>query len=195
MQVSGPTAYVRCRTAVLLSVFFLAIIISGWAQSDVNEVHITPHTKTISSFAPEPAIRSAPTYRSNVNLVLVNVTVLDHAQRSVSGLSVQDFALVEDKHPQAIKYFSSDDQPLSLSIVLDASSSMGPRMEQARRAVLELVRTSNPLDDLSLVVVGDTPKLALDFTDDIGLRSTPPPPKDDASVGVPGGQAGRRLSG
>jgi Ca-activated chloride channel family protein len=161
MQVSGTSAGCCCRKVATLFVFLLTAVALAWPQSDVNAVHVLPQSARASSFT------SRSTFRRNVDLVLVNVTVLDHSNRAISGLSAQDFALAEDKRPQAIKYFSADDQPLSLSIVLDASSSMGPRMEQARRAVLDLVRTANPLDDVSLVIVGDKPTLALDFSDNL----------------------------
>jgi Ca-activated chloride channel family protein len=163
MFVPGPNAPDCCRKIAAVLVFLLASVAAMPAQSpsDVSAVPILPHTDRVTRNT------HAPTYRSDVNLVLVNVTVLDHSNRAVSGLSAEDFALAEDKQPQAIKYFSSDDQPLSLAIVLDASSSMGPRMEQARRAVLDLVRTANPLDDVSVVIVGDKPTLAFDFADNL----------------------------
>jgi Ca-activated chloride channel family protein len=106
-------------------------------------------------------------FRSNVDLVLVNVTVLDHSNHTVTGLAAADFSLLEDKQSQSIKYFSSEDQPLSLAIVLDASASMAPRIEQVRKAVLDLIRSSNPLDDISLVTVGDKPRIDFHFDDSI----------------------------
>lgn len=131
------------------------------AQSDSSIVHVLPRTDSVS------AISSRSMFRSNVDLVLVPVTVLDHSNRTVTGLSPADFSLLENKQVQSIKYFSSEDQPLSLAIVVDASDSMAPRMEQVRKAVLELVRSSNPLDDISVVTVGDKPYVDFHFEDSI----------------------------
>ena len=136
------------------------------AQSDASIVHVLPRTDTVS------AASSPSTFRSNVDLVLVPVTVLDHSNHAVTGLSSTDFSLLEDKQLQSIKYFSSEDQPLSLAIVLDASASMAPRIEQARNAVLDLVRSSNPLDDISLVTVGDKPYVDFHFDDSINSLSS-----------------------
>jgi len=163
MSVLRSNAVESCWKCGLLLILYLSAANIGLAQSDVAAVHILPHLDRVT-----PSARQA-TFRSNVDLVLVNVTVLDHANRTVMGLTPANFSLLEDKHPQTIKYFSSDDQPLSLSIVLDASASMAPRMEQARKAVLDLVRTANPLDDISLVIVGDKPTVAVSFEDPVDM--------------------------
>jgi len=143
----------------LAVVLYLIAAVAAVAQSDANVVHVLPHSDRVS-YQPRES-----TFRSNVDLVLVNVTVLDRSNRTVTGLASDDFSLLEDKRPQTIKYFSSDDQPLSLAIVLDASASMASKMEQARRTVLELAGTANPSDDVSLVVVGDKPSVELSFDD------------------------------
>lgn len=161
MFVLGSKTGESCWKAALLLIVYLSAATVVLAQSDVAAVHILPRIAKRS-----PSARQA-TFRRDVDLVLVNVTVLDHANRTVTGLAPSDFSILEDKQPQSIKYFSSDDQPLSLAIVLDASASMAPRMEQARKAVLELVQTANPLDDISVVVVGDTPRIELAFDDSL----------------------------
>jgi Ca-activated chloride channel family protein len=57
------------------------------------------------------------------------------------------------------------DEPLSLVVVLDASASMAPKMQEARTALTELVNRSNPQDDFALIIIGDTPRVALRFDD------------------------------
>lgn len=47
-----------------------------------------------------------PTFRSNVNLVLVDVVVRDSAGNIVRGLTADDFQLVEDGRPQQIASFA-----------------------------------------------------------------------------------------
>jgi len=160
MFVPGPKTHAGCSIAVLLLVLSLVAAPSA-AQSVDSQVHVLPRS---ASYTPSGRL---PTFQRDVDLVLVNVTVLDRFNRAVTGLSRKDFSLLEDRQPQTIKYLSSDDQPLSLAIVLDASASMAPRLQQARKAVLDLVRTSNPADDISLVIVGDLPKVAFGFNDPI----------------------------
>jgi Ca-activated chloride channel family protein len=96
--------------------------------------------------------------------VLVPVTVLDSTQKLVNGLQLDNFSLVDNQAPQTIKYFSHEDTPLSLTVILDASGSMATKIEEARRAAIELLKTSNEQDEFGLVVFGDKPRIAVDFT-------------------------------
>jgi len=100
-------------------------------------------------------------------MVLVDVTVLDHAGRAVSGLASSNFTVLDDNRLQTVRYLSNTDEPLSLVIVLDASASMAPRIEDERKALSELISTSNPQDEVSLIVVHDKPQEILRFQDSI----------------------------
>jgi Ca-activated chloride channel family protein len=105
------------------------------------------------------------TLRANVDLVLVNVTVLDHEGRAVAGLEPANFAVLDDKNPQTIRYLSNVDEPISLAVVLDNSASMAMKIQEARQALAELINTSNPQDDFGLITVRDQPQVALHFGD------------------------------
>jgi len=137
----------------------LAVSSFAVAQAGTNEVHVLPHAMPGSS-APKQQV-----LRANVDLVLVNVTVLDFAGRVVTGLKPTNFAVLDDRNPQVVRYLSNVDEPISLVVVLDASASMAPRMQDARKAFTEIINTSNPQDDFSLVVVSDRPRVALHFDD------------------------------
>jgi Ca-activated chloride channel family protein len=129
------------------------------AQADLHEVHVLPRTVSASqSFARH-------VLRTNVDLVLVNVSVLDHAGRAVTGLEPANFEVLDGKNPQAVKYLSSVDEPISLVVVLDASASMASKLQEAQKALTELVNTSNPEDDFSVIVIGDEPWIALGFNE------------------------------
>lgn len=127
------------------------------AQAGISEVHVLPRAM--------PAPPTQHVLRTNVDLVLVNVTVLDHAGRAVTGLNPTNFAVLDDKNPQVVRYLSNVDEPISLVVVLDASASMAPKLQEARKAFTELVNTSNPQDDFGLVIVNDKPRVALHFDD------------------------------
>jgi Ca-activated chloride channel homolog len=137
----------------------LAVASFVTAQVGMNEVHVLPGAISRSSAGTQQVLRA------NVDLVLVNVTVLDHAGRAVTGLQPTNFAVLDNKNPQTVRYLSSVDEPLSLIVVLDASASMGARIEEARKAFTELINASNPKDDFGLVVVSDKPRVALHFYD------------------------------
>jgi len=143
-------------------ILLLAASIYVAAQVGTNDVHILPHAMRASPASTRQVLRA------NVDLVLVNVTVLDPAGRAVSGLEVTNFAVLDDKNPQVIRYLSKVDAPISLVVVLDASASMAPKIEEERKAFAGLITESNPEDDFGLIVVNDEPRVALHFDDSTG---------------------------
>ncbi len=86
-----------------------------------------------------PAVARPPTpeqdarIRSNVNLTILPVTVFDESSgQIVNGLRREQFTVLEDKKPQRIATFSSDDAPSSIGLLFDNSGSMGHKIESAR---------------------------------------------------------------
>src|SRR5438105_4255621 len=61
--------------------------------------------------------------RTKVNLVVVPTTVRDGNGSPVTGLTQDDFEILEDGKPQTISNFSTDPQPLSAAIVVDTDLS------------------------------------------------------------------------
>jgi len=102
--------------------------------------------------------------RSNVELVTVPVTITDAMNRPVTGLERDNFQLFENKQPQEIKNFSSEDTPVSIGVILDVSGSMQNKLERAREAVRQFCDASNPQDEFFLITFSDDPRLATDFT-------------------------------
>ncbi|HEU5020466.1 MAG TPA: hypothetical protein VFT60_01200, partial [Bryobacteraceae bacterium] len=79
--------------------------------------------------------------RSDVDVVLVPVTVTDPMNRFVTGLDQDAFEIYEDKVKQKIISFGSEDAPLSVGIVFDTSASMGNKLERSRLSVAEFFKT------------------------------------------------------
>jgi Ca-activated chloride channel family protein len=174
----------------LRRILVLAILVSFagyiWAQ-DVN-VHIepkpspspTPPPVAVSTQSPDsndpnakpPEVSHDPGLKVNhgkpiqvdVDLVLVNVTVTDDWNRIVTGLEKDNFVVMEGNQPQAVKAFSNEDAPLSLGVIFDMSGSMSDKIEKAREAVVEFMKTANPQDEFFMVTFNDRPQLRADFT-------------------------------
>jgi VWFA-related protein len=103
--------------------------------------------------------------RVDVRLVNVNATVTDDRGRYVDGLQASDFTLEEDGVRQQIQHFAnSNDQPVSVAIVLDSSGSMERKMTTAIRAVDRFLRGIHVDDDIFLMTFADTVKVRQDFT-------------------------------
>lgn len=102
-----------------------------------------------------------------VDLVMMYTSVFDKNGHFISGLKKEDFNLYEDGVPQEIAYFSQEDTPVSLGIILDLSGSMMGRMEQVNRAARAFIEASNPSDEVFLIGFNDEVELLQPFTSDI----------------------------
>ncbi len=128
------------------------------------EVNIVPRVKPTPKSPEEVAAEREPAIRVETQLVLINVTVTDPMNRFVTGLEKEHFQLFEDKAKQEITQFSSEDAPLSVGLVFDASGSMGSKLQKSRLAAAQLFKTANPEDEFFLIQFNDRPELVVPFT-------------------------------
>jgi Ca-activated chloride channel family protein len=113
---------------------------------------------------PGPQVEPGSAIKVDVDLTLVNVTVMDPLDRLVTGLEKGDFRVFEDKSEQEVLTLSSEDVPVSIGIVFDMSGSMSDKVEKARQAAVQFMRTANPLDEFFLVTFNDRAELTSGFT-------------------------------
>jgi len=106
--------------------------------------------------------------RLDVKLVLIPVTVTNPLGAPYPGLPKEAFRLFEDGIQQQVTYFATEDAPVSLGIVFDASGSMEYKIEKSRQAVAEFFKTTVPGDEFFLVEFNDAPRLLYNFTSDTG---------------------------
>ena len=137
---------------------------AGLARAeDAPKVNIEPRPA-----APGRGIGSASRngdIRVDSNLVLIPVVVTDRSDRAVTGLGREQFRLLDDKAEQVISHFTTEDVPVSIGVVFDASGSMGKKLARARDAVAQFLKVANPGDEFSLVEVNDRAQLLVGFTD------------------------------
>ena len=108
-------------------------------------------------------------FHSDVQEVLLHATVIDDKQRMVTNLDKNAFTVFEDGKPQVIKSFRHEDIPISLGIVIDNSGSMREKRAKVNKAALNLVRASNPQDEVFVVNFSDEFFLDQPFTNKINL--------------------------
>jgi VWFA-related protein len=104
--------------------------------------------------------------RKRVEEVQLHATVLDDKHRMVTDLGKQDFTVFENGQPQRITLFAREDIPVSIGIVIDNSGSMRDKRPAVNQAALNLVRASNPKDEVFIVNFNDEYYLDQDFTAD-----------------------------
>ena len=102
----------------------------------------------------------------DVNLTLVGVTVTNRRGEYVRGLSAENFKLLEDKVEQKIEYFSAEDIPVSIGLILDISGSMKSAASVAHDATVAFLKEGNRDDEYFLVEFNERPMVAEDFTTD-----------------------------
>jgi VWFA-related protein len=106
-------------------------------------------------------------FHAQVQEVLLHATVVDDKQHLVTSLDKSAFTVFEDGKPQIITSFRHEDIPVALGIVIDNSGSMREKRERVNKAALNLVRASNPQDQVFIVNFNDEYYLDQDFTSDI----------------------------
>ena len=177
----GMAGWVRLGLAVCLAVLAfspLAVVCAAQENplGDVQTPAPPPQPKSAEELRPviegpgnvaaEATSHRDARIRVDVNLVQVPMTVTDPMNRLVTGLEKENFVVYDDNVGQTIKYFSSDDAPLTIGVVFDLSGSMSSKFVRARKALTEFLRTSNPQDEFFVVGFNDRPSIIVDYTSD-----------------------------
>ena len=126
-----------CASLVLASI--LALAVTGTARQD-----------------DPPAFKAGSS-----DLVVVPVTVTDKQGRLVSDLERESFAVFDNDRRQDIAFFTHEDTPVSVALVIDNSGSMRPKVGEVIAASLAFARASHPEDELLVVEFNDDVRDAL----------------------------------
>jgi Ca-activated chloride channel family protein len=106
-------------------------------------------------------------FRKDVDEVMLHASVIDDKQHMVTTLDRGAFSVFEDGKPQTIISFHQEDVPVSMGILIDNSGSMREKRSKVNAAALNLVRASNPRDEVFVVNFNDEYYLDQDFTNDL----------------------------
>jgi len=108
-----------------------------------------------------------PTFRSDTRLVILPISVSDKSGKLITDIPQKAFKVYENGAEQPIKIFKREDVPISLGIIIDNSGSMREKRQKVETASLDLVRASNPQDEVFIVNFNDDAWLDVPFTSDI----------------------------
>jgi Ca-activated chloride channel family protein len=103
-------------------------------------------------------------FRSEVSLVVLNLTALDTEGRFIGGLGAEEIKIYEDDVEQEIKDFSTEVKPLVVGIAIDTSGSMIQKIQRARDAAATFIRALAPNDQAFVMSFDSAPNLLQDFT-------------------------------
>jgi len=108
------------------------------------------------------------TATASVSAVTVLATITDSAGTPVRGLGAADFTLSDEGARVTPQLMSTDDDPVTIGIAIDSSSSMTGRQLHAIKAAVSLLEQSLRPEDRAFVVAFDTrARLVHDRSNDI----------------------------
>ncbi|MCU1271283.1 MAG: von Willebrand factor, type [Acidobacteriaceae bacterium] len=125
-----------------------------------------------SSQAPAGTDNGVFVFRAEAREVTLHATVIDDKNHLVTNLDKTDFTVFENNQPQKIRAFRQEDFPVAIGIVIDNSGSMREKRDAVNKAALNLVKASNPQDQVFVVNFNDEYYLDQEFTPDIKKLQT-----------------------
>lgn len=145
------------RIGALVVALGVSVSVSAWPQSSGQR-----GTKPRTEDAGDAVSLTA-------ELVVLDVTVVDRHNRVVPDLGKDRFVVYENGVRQEIAFFSREETPVSLGLVLDTSGSMRRKLGKVVAAAKSLMRQSHPEDEYFLVEFKGEAELVEDFTRDVAL--------------------------
>jgi len=107
------------------------------------------------------------TIRVDTKLVDLPVSVTDKSGKMVIDLQQKAFKVFDNGVEQPIKVFKREDVPISLGIIVDNSGSMKEKRQKVEIASMDLVKASNPQDEVFVVNFNDVAYLDVPMTNSI----------------------------
>lgn len=141
----------------------------GPANSQPPQGGATPAGQAGSDQAqpPDASDNGVFVFRAEAREVVLHATVVDDHNHLVMNLEKPDFTVYENDKPQQIRSFRQQDYPVAMGIVIDNSGSMREKRDEVNKAAINLVKSSNPDDEVFVVNFNDEYYLDQDFTSDV----------------------------
>jgi Ca-activated chloride channel homolog len=127
------------------------------------------------AFAQEPPAQQKPppatpgqqpggVFRSGIEVVSLNVTVVDSQNHYVTDLKEADFSVFEDGAKQELTFFTRTNLPIALSLLIDTSASMEQRMATAQEAAVGFAKHIRKQDKAQIVDFDSRVQIVQPFT-------------------------------
>lgn len=109
-----------------------------------------------------------PSFRTNIDLVSLNVTVTDQSGRFLTNIDPAAFQVFEDGVKQDVTFFNRSNLPIALSLLLDTSASMEDKLQTAQEAAIGFSRKLRSQDLAQVVDFDSRVSIAQPFTSSVG---------------------------
>jgi Ca-activated chloride channel homolog len=105
-----------------------------------------------------------PSFKIGTGLVTVPVIVTDRYGRFVTGLTQNQFSVLEEGAPQKIEEFSSTETSFSVALLIDTSRSTQNKLSKIRKAANTFIKQLLPNDRIMIVSFDDKARVVCDFS-------------------------------
>jgi Ca-activated chloride channel family protein len=129
--------------------------------------------------------QQAPVFRGATETVPVFVTVTDDDGRLVTGLTREEFTLLDNGKPQPVTVFDNTPQAIRLIVMLDVSGSMYGNVGLLREAGRQLFARLRPDDQVRVGSFGEAITISPAFTNDPAALESALPASIPASAPTP----------
>ena len=114
-----------------------------------RNVEVLAHATNLEP-EPAPGPDGAPTFRTDVRMVNLSAAVYDAGGRPLTGLTAEDFSVLEDGKPQKIDSARSEEAPFNLAILLDLSASTKHSREEMKQIAAGFIGIARPQDNVAV---------------------------------------------
>ena len=115
-------------------------------------------------------VGNLPTFKTNVDMVTLDVAVLDNKGHFIPGIPASNFRVLEDNVPQQIKGVNQGEAPMTVAMVIEFSNRFqqywGPAWYQTLQLAWGFASTLKPEDYVAVVAYDIKPEILSDFTTD-----------------------------
>ena len=142
----------------------MKLISCGWLSVLVLALPLLGDTQPGSAPPPPRPTDQQYKFSVNVQMVVLQTTVLTRKGSFVKGLREGNFRVYEDDRPQTIGLFRHNDSPVAIGLIVDNSGSMRRKHAAVVAAAKAFARNSNPRDELFVVSFNEQATLGLPRT-------------------------------
>src|SRR5580700_9040257 len=173
----------KCCTRILAAL--LALSAASFAQDqsgpgkDVDQTVAKPRQPSsqpeeapipskLSKKAQPDVPENVPSFKSDVNVVSVDVAVLDNHGHFIPNIPRASFRVLEDNVPQLIKTFGKSTAPMTVCLLIEFSAKFqwygSQTWYQTLSAAYGFVQTLKPDDNVALIAYDFKEEILSDFT-------------------------------
>ena len=118
-------------------------------QPTPNDEQTAPTANTNATA--ETPVEDGEVINVNTDLVTIPVRISDRDNRFIAGLKKEDFKVFENDVEQEIAYFSNEEQPFTVALVLDMSISTTFKINEIQNAAIAFTAQLRPKDKVLVV--------------------------------------------